>query len=81
MDHDHRTGEARMLLCSVCNHDVLGHYRDRPLDLLRLALALVDPPSRVAWTGLNLAPPTWHTKDPGALLWIECRLQGAEGCT
>ena len=73
MDHDHRTGEARMLLCATCNHNVLGHFRDRPAALLRLALALVSPPSRLAWTALGLPPPTWWSDDPGFLAWVEAR--------
>jgi hypothetical protein len=51
LDHNHRTGEARMLLCSTCNR-LVGHFRDNPEALIRLGLALIDPPSRSAW-----APP------------------------
>lgn len=49
VDHDHRTGEVRMLLCSTCNR-LIGHFRDNPEALIRLGLALIDPPSRRAWS-------------------------------
>lgn len=77
MDHNHRTGEARMLLCATCNHDVLGHYRDQPLALLRLGLGLVSPPSREAWTALGLPPPTWWSEDAGFLDWVERWLESS----
>jgi hypothetical protein len=71
MDHNHRSGEARMLLCATCNHKVLGHFRDDPAGLIRLAFGLISPPSREAWTGLGLAPPTWHTDKAEILYWVE----------
>lgn len=33
VDHNHKTGEIRGLLCSYCNHRVVGRHRDG--DLLR----------------------------------------------
>jgi hypothetical protein len=74
MDHNHRSGEARMLLCATCNHDVVGHFRDDPVALIRLGLALIHPPSRDAWVALDLAPPTWHSEDPEFLDWVCTRL-------
>jgi hypothetical protein len=61
MDHNHRTGEARMLLCSHCNRFVVGHFRDDPVALIRLGLALINPPSREAWA-LPGQLPGWHTE-------------------
>jgi hypothetical protein len=39
VDHDHRTGEVRGLLCSLCNR-ALGHFRDAPVLCERAALYL-----------------------------------------
>jgi hypothetical protein len=53
VDHNHRTGEVRMCLCGPCNQIAVGRIaRDDPAALLRLALALIDPPSRRAWAGI-----------------------------
>lgn len=45
VDHDHRTGRARMLLCRPCN-DMLGHGRDDPEFFRRAADVLEFPPAR-----------------------------------
>ena len=31
IDHDHKTGEVRGLLCFYCNHRVVGRHRDADL--------------------------------------------------
>lgn len=45
VDHDHKTGLVRMLLCRPCN-DMLGHARDDPEFFLRAARMLANPPAR-----------------------------------
>lgn len=37
VDHDHKTGEIRGLLCSRCNHKLLGSANDDPARLRRAA--------------------------------------------
>lgn len=48
VDHDHTKGNIRAavrgILCSTCNR-FLGHVRDDPEALVRLALYLIDPPA------------------------------------
>ena len=45
VDHDHRTGEVRGLLCSTCNQ-FIGQVRDNPAAGERLAEYLRNPPAR-----------------------------------
>lgn len=45
VDHDHKTGTIRGLLCHRCNHGLLGHAHDS-VEMLERALAyLKDPPA------------------------------------
>lgn len=62
VDHNHRTGEVRMYLCDACNN-IVGHFRDDPVALIRLGLALIDPPSRRAWLAPGAVPPGWATQE------------------
>lgn len=49
VDHNHRTGEVRGLLCKRCNRDLLGRAHDNP-DILRRAADYLDsPPARAAF--------------------------------
>jgi hypothetical protein len=45
VDHDHRNGLVRGLLCRPCN-DLLGHLRDDPEAARRIAGYLTLPPAR-----------------------------------
>lgn len=45
VDHNHRTGEVRGLLCTKCNR-YLGWILDDPYAAARIAQYLVSPPSR-----------------------------------
>lgn len=44
VDHDHRTGLVRGLLCNYCNHQVIGRHRDPEL-FTRAAEYLRRPPA------------------------------------
>lgn len=44
VDHDHKTGKVRGLLCGTCNK-MLGHVRDNPEVLLRAVVYLNEPPA------------------------------------
>jgi hypothetical protein len=52
IDHSHRTGRIRGLLCSECNHG-LGKFRDR-IDLLYRAIRYLETDSNARYPGLAL---------------------------
>lgn len=46
VDHDHKTNEIRGLLCSRCNHGLLGNAHDS-IEMLKRALDyLENPPAK-----------------------------------
>jgi Recombination endonuclease VII len=45
VDHDHATNEIRGLLCTRCNHKLLGSAREDPVVLRRAARYLDEPPA------------------------------------
>lgn len=51
VDHDHRTGEFRGLLCTTCNQG-LGHFFDNP-ELLRNAAEYIENEKRYTKTSKN----------------------------
>jgi hypothetical protein len=46
VDHNHATGEIRGLLCTRCNHKILGAAGESPSLLRRAAAYLDSPPAR-----------------------------------
>lgn len=54
VDHNHKTLEIRGLLCTRCNHKLLGAAHEKPEILRRAALYLEEPPAS-AVIGLRLA--------------------------
>ena len=57
VDHDHATGEVRMLACQPCNR-MLGHMRDEPEGFERAAECLRNPPARAALGRAHYVPST-----------------------
>jgi hypothetical protein len=55
VDHCHKTGIVRGLLCSPCNRNVLGHLRDCVGALMRAIYYLLHPPA-VPVIGTRIAP-------------------------
>lgn len=47
VDHDHKTGQVRGLLCKRCNHDLLGAAHDSIVILNRAVDYLMFPPASV----------------------------------
>lgn len=57
VDHSHKTGAIRGLLCLWCNHRLLGGARES-VDVLRDAIAYLDAPPAAAVLGERKVPPT-----------------------
>lgn len=53
VDHDHKTQAVRGILCSRCNHELLGAAHDSLPILLRAVNYLRTPPAQGAWPGLD----------------------------
>jgi len=54
VDHDHKTGEVRGILCKRCNHDLLGGGHDDVMMLFRAIQYLLFPPA--AEVGFKVTP-------------------------
>lgn len=56
VDHNHKTGMIRGLLCMWCNHRLLGGARDS-VQVLRSAVSYLESPPAVAVIGERMVPP------------------------
>ncbi len=56
VDHDHKTGEVRGLLCKLCNNRLLPAGRDNVAILTAAIDYLTHPPARLALGGPRFVP-------------------------
>lgn len=57
VDHDHKTGFVRGLVCRPCNSDVLGHLRDS-VEALQRAIDYLEAPPAFDVIGMRVVPQT-----------------------
>lgn len=55
VDHCHRTGVVRGLLCLPCNRNILGHARD-DIDFFERAIEYLNSPPAVRAIGVRIVP-------------------------
>lgn len=54
VDHDHKTGAVRGLVCSNCNHDLLGGAHDNVNILFAAVHYMLTPPAAGGWISPEL---------------------------
>lgn len=55
VDHDHKTGQLRGLLCKLCNSRLLTSVRD-DVDALKRAIVYLESPPALEVLGVHLVP-------------------------
>lgn len=55
VDHDHKTGMVRGILCARCNHDILGHARDE-IEFFERAIEYLKSPPAISVIGVRIVP-------------------------
>lgn len=55
VDHDHKTGVVRGLLCLPCNRNVLGHARDE-IEFFQRAIQYITDAPAVRAIGIRIVP-------------------------
>lgn len=55
VDHDHKTGQVRGILCGRCNADILGHGRD-DIEFFERAIEYLKSPPALRVIGVRIVP-------------------------
>lgn len=64
VDHDHKTGVIRGLLCTQCNHHVLGGAKE-DIEILRSAVSYLESPPAISLIGEVVAGVHSRKSKPG----------------
>jgi hypothetical protein len=61
VDHNHKTGAIRGILCMWCNHKLLAGARES-IKILKAAIAYLEHPPAMALLGVRIVPPRLKKK-------------------